>query len=361
MLEERRQTQAERPRTPRPEKPKEPIWPEGFHETQEVPEVEIPIGKNFTDEHGDAHTVLALLGKGGMARAYKVREERTGREMAVKFMNAYSRGTPALVKRFEREIKVLGGLQNPFILHASDVIHTKIDGQEMVGLVMEFVEGRTLAQDIEERGELEPTRIAKFAAQLAVALESLRKAGVIHRDIKPENVLIERLSTSEEIVKLADFGIVGFTSEEHEGTGAFRGDPAEKETVEGHLTRVDRMLGSPHFMSPEAVSGFPQDHRSDLYSFGVLLYDMAAGDVPFHGRDPRDVMLKHITGEVPVFEEYGIRDVPDWLEAIIRKLLEKNPSDRYQTAGEVFAALKEGVRKEYPEFLNEIPFSWDVA
>lgn len=313
------------------------------------------IGQTLTDKRGDQFQILDILGKGGMGGVYKMLEQRTGREVAVKFMNASARGTPALVARFEREIQVLGRLQNPFILTAYDVMEATVDGEKMVGLVMEYVEGASLEDEVEKLEGLPPKRVATLAAQLAVALESLRGAGLVHRDFKPANVLLQRSAQGEEFVRVGDFGIVSF---------AFEDERKKKRSFDdlrasGSITRAGRTVGSPSFMSPEAARGAKMDHRSDLYSLGLVLYEMLTGEPPFGGLSAHDIMMKQMTARIPSLTDRGIHDVPEWLEGIMKKLVEKDPKDRYQTAKEVYDALKEGVRQDYPELLNEIPFNWN--
>lgn len=337
-------------RETRPEKWNE----ETFYLNRDVQEVVLFIGQTLTDKRGDKFKILDILGKGGMGGVYKMFEERTGREVAVKFMNERARGTPALVERFKREIEVLGRLQNPFILKAYDVMEALVDGETMVGLVMEYVEGPSLQDEIYEQDGLPPERVVILAGQLAVALESLREAGLVHRDLKPTNVLLQNGASGEEFVRVGDFGVVGFAFADE-----VRERPFDDLRASGSLTQTGHAVGSPSFMSPEAARGARLDHRSDLYSLGLILYEMLTGEAPFWGKSAQAIMVKQQTASLPLLKDRGIHDVPEWLEKIMRTLVEKDPKDRYQSAKEVYDALLEGVRQDYPELLKEIPFRWN--
>lgn len=352
-------------------RPKVPTWNEQtFFVTRPLPEVKFFIGQTIENTRGESLKILEHLGEGGMGNVYKMKEKRSGREVAVKFLNSYSRGTQALVERFKREIRVLGRMQNPFIVSAHDVIEVQVGQEKMVGLVMEYVEGLSLEDELDEQGPIEPQRAVTIGAELAVALESLREAGIVHRDLKPANIFLQKTaipedphkrprdSEREEFVRVGDFGIVGFVFQD-EIRDEMRDERFEGLRTSGSMTKVDKLVGSPLFMSPEAAMHKPIDHRSDLYLLGLVLYTMLTGDAPFKGNSTQEIMIKQVKDEAQALKYKSVYDVPEWMDAIVRKLIEKNPKDRYQTAGEVFRAFKEGVRADYPELLNQMPFNWD--
>lgn len=318
--------------------------------------LELKVGEVLTDTESEKYLLQEKLGEGAMGWVFKARDERTGMIHAIKFMNSRMRGVPTMVKRFEREIKVLGKMNNPFILAAHDVRRFEIRGEEVVGFVTDFVEGPTLDEEIGKEGSLEPKQLVILAAQLAFALESLRKAGIVHRDLKPQNIFLQEMPNKEQFVRIGDFGIVGFAFESElrdQGVDSFR------ETRGEQLTEFGFAVGTPAFMSPEASSGTPLDHRSDLYSLGIVMYDMATGQPPFGGT-AYDIMHKHTQTIPDSFAGLGVTSVPAWIERIIFRLLEKDPKNRYQSAAELFIALKDGVTEHSPKLLNEIPFIWDI-
>ncbi len=338
-----------------------PIGPEALRravgrEKETLITLEIKVGEVLTDERGDKYVLRKKLGEGGMGAVFEVEDERTGMIHAVKFMNNRMRGVSAAVKRFQREIRVLGQMNDPFILAAHDVTHFEIDGERVVGFVTEFVEGPTIDEEIKKKGWIEPKQLVTLGAQLTIALESLRKEGIVHRDLKPQNIFLQQMPNGEQFVRLGDFGIVGF---EFESERTAPMDDPLGETRAEYLTEFGYAVGTPAFMSPEAVNAGLFDHRSDLYSLGVLLYNMAVGKPPFDEDPVHIIMRKQVTDIPESFARQGVHDVPEWIEDITRRLLQKNPEDRFQTAADVFVAFKEGVTKDYPELLHKVPFIYD--
>ncbi|MEK7615314.1 MAG: serine/threonine-protein kinase [Patescibacteria group bacterium] len=328
-------------------------------------QTKIPLGETFTDAYGNQYRVDEKLGEGGMGGVYKVEDLRLGLPRAVKFMHAEARNVPSMMARFQREIEVLGQMENPFIVAANKVIRVTVDEQETVGLVMDYVEGTSLDRLVKDR--LEPDRVAVLSAQMCFALESLRKAGIVHRDFKPANILIHEMPDGEQFVRIGDFGIAGFAFEKDQPLATDETTPAlPGRTV---LTQSGSFLGTPAYASPESVKSMPVDHRSDLYSLGLVMYKMTTGAEPFqevtdpkaNKKDQVHAQLKaHMESKPKSFGERGVKEVPAWLEAIVFKLLDKDPDQRFQSAAEVFVALKQGVKESHPEMLSEIPFIWDV-
>lgn len=339
----------------------EPTRPMRKRETtrprEDVIQFEIKEGQVLTDDAGHTYSIVEKLGEGGMGAVFKVKDEQTEMIRAIKFLNNRQRDVPSAVKRFEREIRVLGQLDNPFILAPFDAAHFELEGEQVVGLVTDFVNGPNLEREIKKEGWIKPERLVTLGAQLASALETLRKAKIVHRDLKPANIFLEKMPNGEEFVRIGDFGIAGF---DFESEHTVPQDDRLRDLRGEQLTDIEFLVGTPQFMSPEAVRGGIVDHRSDLYSLGIVLYQMVVGKVPFSDSPPHIILRQQMSDTPESFARQGAKDMPKWIEDIVQRLLQKNPQDRYQSAAEVFVALKEGVAKHYPKLLNEIPFIWDL-
>lgn len=328
-------------------------------EREESEHVALKEGAVLTDTEGEKFVLEKKLGEGGMGGVFKVKSERTGMEQAIKFINAELRYSPEIMKRFEREIKVLAQMKNPFIVAAHDVREFDLGREKVLGLITEFVEGETLHEKIQKEHGLKSGALITIAAEIAFALESLRKAGIVHRDLKPANVFLQPIANEEPVVRLGDFGIAGFAFESE------LADPSQDpfyRVRQERVTHPGTVSGTPEYITPEAVTeGGKVDHRSDLYSLGVVMYEMATGNRPFDKRDTMTMIRAHQNETpAPINSSEGPQRIPPWIENIILKLLQKNPNDRYQSAAELFQELKKGVTKHYPELLNEIPFIWNI-
>ncbi len=322
--------------------------------------VEIKVGNDLTDEHGNSYKVLEKLGQGGVGNVFKVEDERLGLVRALKVLNTSARLESNIVKRFNREIRLLAKMNNPFVLTAYDVVEFEIGGEKILGLVTDYVEGNDLDDIIEEHGRLSPQLAVTLACEIALALESMRELNIVHRDIKPRNVMIQKLADGTEIARVGDFGIAALTEDARIEVFRNAKDDDNVELAEV-ITQHGFMVGTAEYMPPEAFRGELPDHRSDLYSLGITLYEILTGVRPFDGKVLKDFVLAHQLDTPASFEEKGVTDVPKWLEKIVMKLLEKNKKDRYQSATDVYADLREGAKKEYPELMEKMPFVWDVS
>jgi len=258
------------------------------------------------------YQVIALVGRGGMGKVYKVRNVISDRVEAMKVLLDDATAAPDLSERFLREIKVVAGLEHPNI--ASLRTAFKVDDQLI--MIMELVEGSSLDENL-RGGRLNPLYALDCTCQVLAALSYAHRLGVIHRDIKPANILITRGG----VVKLTDFGIASKA-----------GDP--------RLTAPGTALGSLYYMSPEQLKAEPLDVRSDLYSLGATLYECVTGRHPFQGDSFYAIMRGHLE-QKPLPPVRLSADIPAGLSRLIEKALEKAPEHRFQSAEEFRNALVE--------------------
>jgi serine/threonine protein kinase/pimeloyl-ACP methyl ester carboxylesterase len=263
------------------------------------------------------YEIVERLGGGAMGVVYKARDRRLQRLVALKFLAPSMSEEPEFKSRFLQEAKAIASLDHPNLCSLFDVVEP--EGQLVI--VMPFYEGETLKQKL-GRGSLPLDRAVDYAVQIAAGLAHAHAAGVVHRDIKPANVIV----TAGERVRILDFGI------------------AKVSSVQAKLTRTGMVLGTLAYMSPEQASGERIDHRSDLWALGVVLYEMLTGRQPFTG-DSLEALFHAILWPKPERVTALRPEVPPGLEALVHRLLEKNPANRYQDAVALMAEL-EAVRAD---------------
>ncbi|MCB9786952.1 MAG: protein kinase [Deltaproteobacteria bacterium] len=254
------------------------------------------------------YTVRAKLGEGGMGTVYVAEQTSMGREVAVKVLRPRFSQNKLAIKRFLREARAASRLTHPSTITVYD------SGQTPDGLlyqVMERLNGRPLADVLEAEGALEVTRAVRILAQICDSLAEAHTHGIIHRDLKPENIFIEPTVGNPEFVKVLDFGIAKMAEET--GTQA---------------TATGMICGTPSYMSPEQTMGRELDGRSDIYAMGVLLYEMVAGERPFHGQSPMEIMLKHINEPPPALPPGVGGPYAEALGAVLSRMMAKAPADR---------------------------------
>lgn len=258
------------------------------------------------------YEILERLGGGGMAVVFKGRDNFLGRPVSIKVLREQFATDGEFLQRFRREAQAVASLSHPNIVSLFDVGQ---DGNTHY-LVMEYVEGETLKDKIAQEGPLPVAVAVDIASQILAGLEQAHRKRVVHRDIKPHNILI----TPGGQVKVTDFGIA--------------------RAMDGStLVHTGGIVGSAYYFSPEQARGQPADARSDLYSVGVVLYEMLAGSVPFDGENPLSVAIKHIQEEPPPLRRANPA-VPAALEQVVRRALSKEPERRFQSAEEFRNALR---------------------
>ena len=275
--------------------------------------------------------VLELIGGGGMGLVYRAEDLKLGRRVALKFLPEELSGDPAALKRFEREAQTASALNHPNIC----TIYTIDEFEGKPFIAMELLEGATLrdrmAANAGEPFAVEET--VRIAARICSGLQAAHAKGVIHRDIKPANIFL----TLEQVPKILDFGLAKVAPA---GSSSSQIASPNTQTVQTeHLTSPGTMMGTVAYMSPEQVRAKELDARSDLFSFGAVLYEMATGVLPFHG-ESSGVIFKEILDSVPPAPIRFNRDIPPRLEDIINKALEKDRNLRYQGAADMRTDLQ---------------------
>jgi len=268
--------------------------------------------EDLTGKQFGHYQIVAPLGEGGMAAVYKAYQPSMERYVAVKVLPRHMVTSEEFVLRFRREAKMLAQLQHPHILPVFD--YGEADGYPYI--VMPFVQSGTLSQLMQKRS-LSFLEARRVVAQLAGALSYAHARGMIHRDIKPSNVLIDESANC----LLTDFGLARM---------------AESSTK---ITTSGTVMGTPAYMSPEQGAGSNIDHRSDIYSLGIILYEMVTGRVPYTAETPVAIVFKHIQDPLPSARKLN-PNLPESVELVLLKALAKNPDDRYQNAEDFAQAIQ---------------------
>ena len=283
------------------------------------------IGKRLDGRY----LIQSLVGVGGMANVYRGVDEKTGNAIAVKVLKEEFLDNEELVRRFKNESKAISILDHPNIVKVYDVSVT----DRLQYIVMEYVDGITLKEYLKQRGgALTWKETVHFATQVLGALQHAHSKGIIHRDVKPQNIML----LADGSIKMMDFGIARFSR-------------AQSQTVS------DKAIGSVHYISPEQAKGDKTDARTDLYSVGVMLYEMLSGRLPFDGDGAVSIAIMQISDKAKPLAQVA-PNVPEGLRQITEKAMEKDPAKRYQSAQEMLDAIEEfkhnpSVRFEY-EYRN---------
>ncbi len=262
------------------------------------------------------YQILSLLGAGGMGEVYLAQDTKLDRQIALKLLPARFLQDAEQVRRFEREARAASALNHPNIL----TIHEIGEAESIHYIVSEFVEGKTLRERL-RHGPLSIGEARAIAEQVAGALSVAHKAGIIHRDIKPENLMVR----PDGLVKVLDFGLAKLTERPAVRPEVDSGG----ETLVQLSTELGMVIGTVSYMSPEQARGQKVDERSDIFSLGVVLYEMIAGRRPFEGATKSDVIAALLTAEPPPLRQ-DCAEAPAELERIIGKCLRKDREDRYR-------------------------------
>jgi eukaryotic-like serine/threonine-protein kinase len=265
-------------------------------------------------DFGPRYRIESLLGQGGMGRVYKAYDKILDRMVAIKVVRTGMMDEADALKRFKQELLLASKISHRNVLR----IHDMGEVGNVRFISMAYVEGDDLHDILRKSPKLTIERALKFATQLAGALAAAHAEGVVHRDLKPQNILVSK----DDQIFVSDFGLAKSFEEGAVG-----------------MTRTGAFMGTPRYMSPEQVEGKPADPRSDLYAYGLILYEMVTGDVPFTGDSTLKVMYQRIR-EKPKNPKSLNPSVPDWLARIIMRCIERNPDARYQTASEILADLQ---------------------
>jgi serine/threonine protein kinase len=268
------------------------------------------IGQVF----GDRYRVDALIGAGGMGQVFRARDTREHRDLALKVLHPSRDEDADRITRFKREIGILSRIKHEAV---PAIVDFGLHDSELF-FVSELVEGTDLKTEIKRRGPWLPAEAAALAARVADALAVAHALGVVHRDVKPSNIMVGR----DGAVKLLDFGLA-------------RGVGIDVTT----LTRTGTIVGTPSYMSPEQFDTHGVDERSDIYSLGVVLFEMLTGKLPFTGQTPVAVAIKHKIE--PARPPRDLRpDLPAWIDRVVVRCLEKDPARRFPTASDLSAELR---------------------
>lgn len=262
---------------------------------------------------GNRYEIIRKIGDGGMAFVYEAKDRLLNRIVAVKVLRPEFVDDDEFLAKFKREAEAVANISHPNIVNVYDV---GCDGKVNY-IVMEYVDGQNLKEIIKTEGTLDEYTALDITKQIAKALGAAHKKGVIHRDIKPHNILI---SSEGRNVKVADFGIA-------------------KAATNSTMTNIGSIIGSVHYFSPEQAKGKPVKNNADLYSLGIVLYEMLLGKVPFKGDSPISIALQHINEDI----EFSLEEktqIPQSIRTLIKKLTEKSPEDRYQSSEEVIEDIE---------------------
>ncbi|HXG09555.1 MAG TPA: serine/threonine-protein kinase [Gemmataceae bacterium] len=262
------------------------------------------------------YEAIRLLGEGGMGRVYLARQLDLGRQVVVKVMHDHVAADAKFRERFQRETLLMARFQHPYAVTLYDA---SLNDPQGPCIVMEYIRGITLDVLLERNTRLTPERTGRLLGQLCEVLQAAHSAGIIHRDLKPANLMVVDPDTPYEMIKVMDFGLAKLID-----TRAVKNISSPN---------AEFAIGTPGYMSPEQAKGEEMDHRGDLYSVGVILYQLLSGRLPFAGRSTIDTLIAHATEEPPSFAEVGAGDwVPPAIEAVVRSCLAKDPADRPASA-----------------------------
>jgi serine/threonine-protein kinase len=280
------------------------------------------IGKEIAGQF----RILQRIGSGGMGAVYKAEQPDMNRFVAIKILHPKYVSRPDLVSRFRREARAMSHLSHPNT--ARVYMYGQLDDGACY-IVMEYLEGKNLAQITRAETMLQPARAVNIMVQVCGALEEAHRQGMVHRDLKPENIFLTSQGGIADFPKVLDFGLAKVTQREMRPGSLI-------------LTQEGMVFGTPEFMSPEQARGQPLDARSDIYSLGCILYEMLTGKLPFDAAQPMDYLALQIRGTpIPLSQRIPNLRLPDGLDLVVMQTIEKDPDKRPASAADFAHALKE--------------------
>lgn len=295
-----------------------PVRPLQISQPGSDAERDIPAGTVI----GDRYRVVDLIGRGGVSVVYRVEHTLLLKRMALKVLRPELSQTPSVVDRFHREARLVCQLDDPHIVRVTDFGRT---GDGSLYLVMDYVDGESLASKLRRETRVAPEAAVRIVLEVLAGLAHAHEFGVVHRDLKPENIMVQERAYRL-TAKILDFGIAKL---------------GDTEAGSKPITQVGTVFGTPRYMSPEQAAGEAVDRRTDVYSTGVILYELLTGRPPFDGETTVRILSKVLTQEAPPLALADSRPFqPDELEAIVQRALSKEKADRYSTVQEFRAALE---------------------
>jgi serine/threonine-protein kinase len=298
------------------------------------------IGRVFLGRY----QAINLLGEGGMGKVYLAKQLDLNRQVVVKVMHDHIAADPKFRDRFKRETDIMAKFVHAFAVTLFDA---SLDDPQGPCIVMEYIRGVPLEDLLQtSKGRINPARANRILRQLCEVLQAAHAMGIIHRDLKPANLMVVDAETPYEKIKVMDFGLAKMV------------DPPDLNRVS--VTGMDFAVGTPAYICPEQVRGEVMDHRGDLYSVGIILYELLAGRTPFEGNASMDVLLAHATEEPPTFKEIGVDWIPAPIEKVVRQCLAKVPEERPASArdlSEQYQAALAEAEQPTPEPLQALDAS----
>ena len=264
----------------------------------------------------DRYECLKRIGSGGMGDVYKAHDRRLDRIVAIKVLKSEYNEDENFIRKFRRESLAAASISHPNIVSIYDVGMETVAGEDVYYIVMEYIDGKTLKELIKEEGMLSQNQALNYLIQIAEALKIAHNKNIIHRDIKSQNIMVTR----DNRVKVTDFGIARMAGN-------------------ATMTVTNAVMGSVHYFSPEQARGQKVDARSDIYSMGIVLFEMLTGDVPFDSENPITVALMHVQNDIPMPSERNPRVGPE-VDQVFKHMTEKKPSDRYANVSLIIEDVK---------------------
>jgi serine/threonine-protein kinase len=293
------------------------------------------------------YRIVDLIGRGGMGAVYRVEHVKMGKIMAAKILHGELSQNQDLVRRFKREAETVSRLNH---LNTVSVFDFGND-RGMMYLVMEYIDGRDLAEMIRVDGPLSLMQTARILIQVCSALNEAHAKGIVHRDLKPENILVCRQDERDDFVKVLDFGLAKL-----------------RDIQRTKITKQGSLVGTPYYMAPEHIRSEGVDQRSDIYALGAVMYKLLTGETPFKAENPMGIITKHLTEDpTPPSEAYPKLEIPQVADEIVLRAMKKNPDERYASANKMRRALANAIGaadatgSEFQRFSASADSSWHLG